>query len=86
VSTPINERVEVLARFDPTANLGKIFPVAMTWKNRRVEFKDLIFTSAHRIGEKRFVSLICKSDSADFELEFDSESYCWWLRKVVARE
>lgn len=86
MSTPINERVEVLVRFDSTASIGKIFPVAMTWKNRTIEFKDLIFTSAHRIGEKRFVNLICKSDSADFELEFDSESYCWFLKRVVAQE
>jgi hypothetical protein len=86
MSIPIDERVEVLVRFDSTSSVGKIFPVAMTWKDRTIQFKDLIFTSAHRVGEKRFLSLVCQSDSANFELEFDSESYCWWLRKVVAQE
>lgn len=84
--TLINERVKVWVKFDSSEQNGKIFPIAMSWQNRMVKFKNLIFTSAHRIGEKRFVNLICQSDSANFELEFDSESYCWFLKQVVTQE
>lgn len=82
--TLINERVKVWVKFDSSDRLGKIFPVAMSWQNRMIKFKNLIFKSAHRIGEKRFISLVCESDGANFELEFDSESYIWWLKRVVS--
>ena len=77
----IDERVKVWALFD-----NGIYPIAMDWNNRRVKFKNLIFKSAHRVGERRFLSLICESESANFELEFDSESYCWFLKRVVPIE
>lgn len=79
MSDLVNERVKVWAVFD-----NGIFPIAMDWNNRRVKFKNLIFKSAHRVGEKRFLSLVCQSESANFELEFDSESYVWWLKRVVS--
>ena len=75
---PINEKVKVIAVFD-----NGIFPIAMDWNNRHVRFRSLIFKSAHRVGEKRFVDLVCRSDTASFELEFDSESYVWWLKRVI---
>lgn len=79
MSDLVNERVKVWAVFD-----NGIFPIAMDWNNRRIKFKNLIFKSAHRVGEKRFLSLICQSGGANFELEFDSESYVWWLKRVVS--
>lgn len=79
MSDLVNERVKVWAVFD-----NGIFPIAMDWNNRRVRFKNLIFKSAHRVGEKRFLSLVCQSEGANFELEFDSESYVWWLKRVVS--
>ncbi len=81
MSTSVNERVKVWAVFD-----NGIYPIAMDWNNRRVKFKNLIFKSAHRVGEKRFLNMVCQSDSANFELEFDTESYVWWLKQVVAQE
>lgn len=86
MGTIIDERVKVWVKFDSSDPVGKIFPVAMSWQNRIIKFKNLIFKSAHRMGEKRFINLICESDSANFELEFDSESYVWWLKKVIAIE
>lgn len=77
----INQRVKVWAVFD-----NGILPIAMDWNNRRIKFKNLIFKSAHRVGEKRFINLVCQSDTANFELEFDSESYVWWLKRVIAQE
>lgn len=76
--TTIDEKVKVWAFFD-----NGVFPIAMNWQRRLVKFRRLIFSSTHRVGQNKIVNLICESDSANYELEFDTSNYSWTVKKVI---
>ncbi|OGD92935.1 hypothetical protein A2697_05415 [Candidatus Curtissbacteria bacterium RIFCSPHIGHO2_01_FULL_41_44] len=76
--TLINEPITVWVFFDKG-----IFPIAMNWRRRLIKFQKLIFTSSKKVGETKILNLICASDSANFELEYDSSNYLWTLKKVM---
>ncbi|MCR4324403.1 MAG: hypothetical protein NUV69_01815 [Candidatus Curtissbacteria bacterium] len=77
----INEQVKVWAFFD-----NGIFPIAMNWQRRFVKFEKLIFSSSKRIGDTKIVSLVCASQTANFELEYNAENYSWKIKKVMPLE
>lgn len=71
-------------------NLGSgqvgIFPIAMNWRRRLVKFQKLIFISSRKVGEVKILSLVCSSDSANFELEYNTQNNLWKLKKVMSLE
>ena len=74
--------------FDPSANSGQafscpIFPLAMQWRRRLIKLEKVIFSSSKRVGQIKLVSLVCESEGANFELEYNSNNYSWKLRKVM---
>ena len=79
--TLVNEKVTVWAFFDKG-----IFPLAMNWRRRLVKFEKLIFTSNRNIGNVRFTNLVCTSDTATFELEYNNDNHLWKLKKVMSKE
>jgi hypothetical protein len=85
--TIIDEQVKVWAFFDPSASSGQgIFPIAINWRRRLVKFSRLIFVSSKKVGEVKIINLVCASDGANYELEFDTNNYLWKLKKVMAAE
>lgn len=80
----IDEKVKVWVFFDefPSA----IFPIAMSWRRKLIKFKKLIFKSTRKIGSTRIVNLICQAEGGNFELEFNTESYLWKVKKVMSDE
>ena len=89
--TFIDEPVKVWAFFDPTLSAGRsgsshISPIAMQWQRRLIKFEKLIFASSLKVGDKKLVRLVCASESANFELEYNSENYLWRLKKVMPKE
>lgn len=85
--TIVNEQVKVWAFFDPTA-VGQvgIFPIAISWRRRLIKLERLIFASTKRIGQEKIVDLICLGETANFELEYNTSTYNWKLRKVMQKE
>ena len=91
--TPINEPVEVWAFFDSTTNSkisgqassgqAGIFPIAISWRRRLIKLDKVIFSSSKQVGQIKLVSLVCASEDANFELEYNSNNYSWKLRKVM---
>ncbi len=81
METEVDEKVSVWAFFD-----GDISPIAMNWRRRLVKFERVIFSSARKVGDCRFVDLVCASDAANFQLEFDSNNYCWRVKKIIGLE
>lgn len=87
--TVVDEKIKVWAFFDdslPSIGNSPIFPIAMNWRRRFVKFQKLIFASSRRVGETKIVKLVCSSDSANFELEFNNSNYLWKLKKVMGKE
>lgn len=82
--TLINESVKVWVFFNPSAGPAHIFPIAMQWRRRLIKFERLIFTSSKKIGETKVINLVCASDSANFELEYNNENHLWKLKKVMS--
>lgn len=78
METEINEKVSVWAFFD-----GDIFPVAMNWNRRFIKFEKVILKTSRNIGSNTFVDLVCASETANFELEYDSSNYSWKVKKVM---
>lgn len=76
--TVIDEPVKVWALFDKG-----IFPIAMNWQRRLVKFEKLILTTSKRIGEAKLLTLICGSDTANYELEYNCENHLWKVKKVM---
>ena len=83
----INETVKVWAFFDDTPKRGSfINPIAMQWNRRFIKFEKLVFVSTRRAGQVRFVNLTCSSEGATFELEYNTDSGCWKVKKMMSRE
>jgi len=38
------------------------------------------------VGDVKFLNLVCSSDAANFELEYNSDNYSWKVKKVMPRE
>ena len=76
--TLINEPVKVWVKFD-----GGLSPIAINWRKRLIRFNKVIFTSSKMVGETKLLTLICESNAALFELEYNSENYLWKLRKII---
>lgn len=81
METEIDEEVKVWAFFD-----RGIFPIAMNWNRRLVKFDKVIFTSSKKVGEVKFVDLVCSSDASNFELEYNTSDYTWKVKKVMGKE
>lgn len=79
--TLVNEPVGVWAFFD-----HEMHPVAMNWRKRIVKFDKLILVTQKRVGETKLINLICASDTANYELEFNNETHLWKLKKVMPKE
>ena len=76
--TTIDEPVKVWALFD-----HEIFPIAINWQRRLVKFEKLILKTTKRIGQVRVLTLICASDTANYELEYNCENFLWKLKKIM---
>ena len=81
--TLIDEQVAVWAFFDSSIGPVHISPLAMNWRRRLVKFEKLILVTTKRIGATKILSLICASDTACFELEYNSDNNLWRLVKVM---
>lgn len=79
--TYVNEVVTVWVFFD-----RGIFPIAMNWRRRLVKFQKLVFTSSKKVGEVKIVSLVCATEGANYELEYNSLDQSWKLKKVMPRD
>ena len=84
--TLIDEPVKVWAFFDPEASSGQIFPIAINWRRHLIKFQKVIFMSQKRIGENKLINLVCASNTANFELEYDAAHYLWKLKKIMPQE
>lgn len=87
--TLINESVSVWAFFDrgsPRSGGVGIFPIAMNWRRRLVKFQKLIFTNCRRVGDVKFIDLVCASEGGNFELEYNSDNHLWKLKRVMPKE
>lgn len=84
----IDEKVKIWVFFDPSTGLGQaaILPIAMSWRRRLIKFKGLIFKSTRKIGSTRIINLVCQAEGSNFELEFNTESYLWKVKKVMSDE
>lgn len=78
--TSIDERVSVWAFFDKG-----IFPVAMNWRRRLVKFDKLILTTTKKVGDIHLVDIICASDTSNYELEYNSSTYIWKVKRVISK-
>ena len=76
--TIIDEPVKVWVFFD-----AGIFPVAMNWRRKIIHFKKLIFAGSRRVGNIKFLDLVCASETANFELEYNTDNYVWKIKKVM---
>jgi len=82
--TLINESIKVWAFFDPSTPLGvNIFPIAMNWRRRLIKFQKLVFASNKKIGEVKILNLVCASETANFELEYNTQNHLWKLKKIM---
>lgn len=79
--TDIDETVSVWAFFD-----ASIHPIAMNWRRRFVKFEKLIFKGTRRVGGTKLISLVCAAAEATFELEFNSDSGIWRLKRVMSAQ
>ncbi len=77
--TAVDEEIKVWAFFD-----HGIFPIAMNWRRRFVKFNKLIFSSHKRVGNVNLLDLVCASDTANYELEFNTSNYLWRIKRVMA--
>lgn len=84
--TLIDEQITVWAFFDPSSGPAHIFPIAMNWRRRLIKFQKLILATTKRIGETKILRLVCASDTACFELEYNSDNHLWKLKKVMEQE
>ena len=85
MNTEIDEKVPVWAFFDPLSNSG-LFPIAMNWRRRFIKFEKVILKTSRRVGNANFVDLVCASDTANFQLEYDVSNYSWKVKKVMEKE
>ena len=74
----IDEPIKVWVMFD-----HGIFPIAMNWRRKLVKFEKLVFIGARRVGDVRFLTLVCSSDTANFELEYNSDNHTWKVKKMM---
>ena len=82
--TLIDEPVKVWAFFDPSTSLGvNIFPIAMNWRRRLIKFQKLIFAKSYKIGEVKILNLVCASETANFELEYNTQNHLWKLKRIM---
>lgn len=81
METEVDEKVKVWAFFD-----DDIFPIAMNWQRRFVKFEKVILKTSRRVGDAKFVDLVCASATANFKLEYDSSNYSWRVKKVMEKE
>lgn len=84
MDTEIDEKVPVWAFFDPAYSSG-LFPIAMNWRRRLIKFEGVILKTSRRIGNSNFVDLVCISDTANFQLEYDASNYSWKVKKVMEK-
>lgn len=81
--TLINEPVKVWCFFDNSPRPGHMSPIAILWRRRLVKFQKLVFASSKKIGEVKILNLVCCSDGANYELEYNSLEQTWRLKKVM---
>jgi len=77
--TAIDEPVKVWAFFD-----SSISPIGMNWRRRLVKFEKLILVTSKRVGQVKIFNFICASDTANYELEYNSENHMWKVKKVMS--
>lgn len=78
--TLIDEDVKVWAFFD-----HGIFPIAMNWRRRFVKFEKVILVTSKKIGATHLVDLVCASDTANFQLEYNGDNHLWKVKKVLPK-
>lgn len=93
--TQIDEQIKVWAFFDLSlrqtqdklsSGQASIFPIAMNWRQKIIKFKKLIFASNRKVGQIKIVNLVCASETANYELEFNPNNFLWKLKKVIPKE
>ena len=78
METEVDEKVKVWAFFD-----SGIFPIAMNWNRRFVKFEKVILSTTKRVGQTKLIDLVCASDGANYELEFNADNYVWRVKRVL---
>lgn len=83
----VNELISVWAFFNSSGSgQTKLFPVAMNWRRRIIKFDKLVLATSKRVGQTKLINLICASDTANFELEYNTDNYIWKLKRVMPIE
>ncbi|MBI4037763.1 hypothetical protein HY382_01805 [Candidatus Curtissbacteria bacterium] len=83
----INEKIKVWAFFDETpVNGTSIFPIAVSWRRRLIRLDKLIFSSSRRVGHEKILGLVCRGENANYELEYNTSTHSWRMRKVMSTE
>lgn len=77
----VNESIKVWAFFDK-----EIFPIAISWRRRLIKIQKVIFITTKKVGTVKLINLTCASDSANFELEYNSNNSLWKLKKVMTQD
>lgn len=86
MDTEVDEQVSVWAFFDTGQEATRISPIAMNWRRRFIKFEKLVLITAKRVGGVKLLDLICASDSSTYELEYNTLSSLWRVKKVMSRE
>lgn len=83
--TPIDEPIKVWAFFDPSTNVMQphLYPIAFSWRRRLIRLEKVIFTATRTIGHTKLVSIVCKGEEANWELEYNAQNYVWKLKRVM---
>lgn len=86
METEVNEQVSVWAFFDTGHETTRISPIAMNWRRRFIKFEKLVLITAKRVGGVKLLDLICASNGSTYELEYNTLSSLWRVKKVMSRE
>lgn len=86
MDTEVDDPVSVWAFFGTEHEATRVSPLAMNWRRRLVRFDKLVLTTTKKVGEVKLLNLICSSEGANFQLEYNSNNHLWKVKKVMSRE
>lgn len=84
--TLVDELVKVWCFFDNSLRPGHISPIAISWRRHLVKFAQLVFVSSKKVGEVTIINLVCASEGANYELEYNSQTQLWKLKRVMPND
>lgn len=86
METEVDEQVSVWAFFDTGQETTRISPIAMNWRRRFIKFEKLVLTTTKKVGGVKILDLICASDGSSYQLEYNTVSSLWRVKKVMGKD